>query len=49
MTGNTDYTIRQAAYDLRELRGKQLVHLVAEGGQPGDRVAAAVAAAASRS
>jgi hypothetical protein len=25
MTGNTDYTIRQAAYDLRKLRGKQLV------------------------
>ena len=25
MTGNTDYTIRQAAYDLRKLRGKELV------------------------
>ena len=25
MTGNTAYTIRQAAYDLRKLRGKQLV------------------------
>jgi hypothetical protein len=25
MAGNTDYTIRQAAYDLRKLRGKQLV------------------------
>ena len=25
MTGNTGYTIRQAAYDLRKLRGKQLV------------------------
>jgi hypothetical protein len=25
MTGNTDYSIRQAAYDLRKLRGKQLV------------------------
>ena len=25
MTGHTDYTIRQAAYDLRKLRGKQLV------------------------
>jgi hypothetical protein len=25
MTGNTDYTIRQAAYDLRKLRGKRLV------------------------
>ena len=22
VTGNTDYTIRQAAYDLRKLRGK---------------------------
>jgi hypothetical protein len=26
MTDNTDYTIRQAAYDLRKLRGKQLIH-----------------------
>ncbi|HZM80572.1 MAG TPA: hypothetical protein VFC19_32950 [Candidatus Limnocylindrales bacterium] len=25
MTGHTDYTVRQAAYDLRKLRGKQLV------------------------
>jgi hypothetical protein len=25
MTGTTDYTVRQAAYDLRELRGKRLV------------------------
>ena len=25
MTGHTGYTIRQAAYDLRKLRGKQLV------------------------
>ena len=25
MTGRTDYTIRQAAYDLRKLRGKQLI------------------------
>jgi hypothetical protein len=25
MTGNTGYTIRQAAYDLRKLRGKRLV------------------------
>jgi hypothetical protein len=25
MTGNTDYTIRQAAYDLRKLRGKELI------------------------
>jgi hypothetical protein len=25
MTGHTDYTIRQAAYDLRKLRGKDLV------------------------
>jgi hypothetical protein len=25
MTGHTDYTIRQAAYDLRRLRGKHLV------------------------
>jgi hypothetical protein len=25
MTGDTGYTIRQAAYDLRKLRGKQLV------------------------
>ena len=47
--GRDQDTIHQAAYDLRKLRGKQLVHLVAEGGQPGDRVAAAVAAAASRS
>ncbi|MCE7002413.1 hypothetical protein LWC34_06140 [Kibdelosporangium philippinense] len=26
MTGHVDYTIRQAAYDLRKLRGKSLVH-----------------------
>jgi DNA-binding transcriptional ArsR family regulator len=25
MTGHTDYTIRQAAYDLRKLRGKELI------------------------
>ena len=25
MTGQTDYTIRQAAYDLRKLRGKELI------------------------
>jgi hypothetical protein len=25
MTGNTGYTVRQAAYDLRKLRGKHLV------------------------
>jgi hypothetical protein len=25
MTGNADYTIRQAAYDLRKLRGKELI------------------------
>jgi len=25
MTGHTDYTIREAAYDLRKLRGKDLV------------------------
>ncbi len=25
MTGNTGYTIRQAAYDLRKLRGKELI------------------------
>ena len=25
MTGHTDYTIRQASYDLRKLRGKHLV------------------------
>jgi hypothetical protein len=25
MTGHTDYTVRQAAYDLRKLRGKRLV------------------------
>ena len=25
MTGHTDYTIRQATYDLRKLRGKSLV------------------------
>ncbi len=25
MTGHTDYTIRQAAYDLRKLRGKRLI------------------------
>jgi hypothetical protein len=30
MTGHTDYTIRQAAYDLRRLRGK---HLVAQPGR----------------
>ena len=26
MTGQTSYTVRQAAYDLRKLRGKDLVH-----------------------
>ena len=25
MTGHTDYTVRQAAYDLRKMRGKRLV------------------------
>jgi hypothetical protein len=25
MTGHTGYTIRQAAYDLRKLRGKELI------------------------
>jgi hypothetical protein len=25
LTGHTDYTVRQAAYDLRKIRGKQLV------------------------
>ncbi len=25
MTGHTDYTIRQATYDLRKLRGKRLI------------------------
>lgn len=26
ITGRTDYTVRQAAYDLRKLRDKRLVH-----------------------